>query len=304
MVKTVLFVNNHIKGLPEVQEICSKENLLCGGTLISEETPIVDGYSYAISPCEAGFDFTISLFNKFDNVIFLKNHDNFPLVIMQKELEIIYNRSYRIKFPRLHQNKINFFGSSETAGIGHEHESTTYPAVLSKLLGLEYNNYGLPGRGPGGLPLPGPARSNYDIEDLLNTYTIENSKLVIQLTDIYRIRYFFNDTLVQTPIHRAEKYVQNAILAGEENLFFNFKKLVERIVNRLREGNNQFLLTFGHNIDSDYSIKCLEFLIEFEEFRSMQGCAVDLATDNLHLGIISHTLWAKQLYRRWTELYV
>lgn len=287
----ILFVNNHIKGLTEVQEICSKENLLCGGTLISEETPIVEGYSYAIGPCEAGFDYTISLFDKFDRVIFLKNHDNFPLKIMQKELEIIYNKSYKSDLPILDQNKLNFFGCSHTYGIGHDHQSTTYPAILSNFLNLEYNNYGLPGK------------SNYDIEDLLNTFSIQNSKLVIQFTDMYRIRYFHNEQLTSTPVHRAEKYIQHAILLGEENLFFNFKKIVERIVNRLREGDNQFLLTFTHNIDADYSIKCLEFLFEFKEFRSMQGCPVDTGTDRRHFGNKTMELWAKQLYRHWEDLY-
>ena len=291
MVKTTLFVNNHIKGLLEVQEICSKENLLCGGTLISEETPIVDGYSYAISPCEAGFDYTISLFNKFDNVIFLKNHDNFPLAIMQKELEIIYNKSYKSNFPILDQDKLNFFGCSHTYGIGHDSSSTTYPAILSNLLDIEYNNYGLPGKG------------NYDIEDLLNSFTIQNAKVIVQFTDMYRIRYFYNDTLVQTPTHRAIPQIQNAILLSEENLFFNFTKIVERIVNRLREGNNQFLITFTHNIDSDYANKCLEFLFEFKEFRSMQGCPVDAGTDGIHFGIKTMELWAKQLYRAWVVLY-
>ena len=291
MVKTVLFVNNHIKGFPEVQEICSKENLLCGGTLISKETLIVDGYSYAISPCEAGFDYTISLFNKFDNVIFLKNHDNFAVAIMQKELEIIYNNSYGPKFPNLDLTKLNFFGCSHTYGIGHDSPSTTYPAILSNLLDIEYNNYGLPSKG------------NYDIEDAMNNFTIQNAKIIIQFTDMYRIRYFHHDTLVQTPVHRGISQIQNAILLSEENLFFNFTKIVERIVNRLREGNNQFLITFTHNIDSDYQNKCLEFLFKFKEFRSMQGCAVDVGTDTIHFGPRSMELWAKQLYRAWVALY-
>ena len=57
---------------------------------------------------------------------------------------------------------------------------TIYVDVLSKLLKSEYNNFGLPGKG------------NYIIEDLLNTYNIKNSKLVIQFTDMYRIRYMEN----------------------------------------------------------------------------------------------------------------
>jgi hypothetical protein len=191
----------------------------------------------------------------------------------------------------LDQNKLNFFGCSHTYGSGHDHPSTTYPAILSNMLGLGYNNYGLPGQG------------NYDIEDLLNTFSIKNSKLVIQFTDMYRIRYFYNNELFQTPVFRAEKYIRHAVLLNEENLLFNFKKLVERIVNRLREGNNQFLITFTHDINVDNRIKCLEFLFDFKEFRSMQGCAVDVGTDDIHFGPKSMELWAKQLYRRWAELY-
>lgn len=291
MVKTILFVNNHLTDLLEVQEICSKENSQCGGTLFSKETQIVDGYSYTISPCEAGFDYTISLFNKFDKVIFLKNHNNFTVAMMQKELEIIYNNSYEPKFPNLDLTKLNFFGCSHTYGIGHDSPSTTYPAILSNLLDIEYNNYGLPSKG------------NYDIEDLLNNFTIQNAKIIIQFTDMYRIRYFHNDSLFQTPVHRGISQIQNAILLGEENLFFNFTKIVERIVNRLREGNNQFLITFTHNIDSDYQNKCLEFLFKFKEFRSMQGCCVDAGTDAIHFGPRSMELWAKQLYRAWVALY-
>jgi hypothetical protein len=287
----ILFVNNHIKGLEEVQEICSKENLLCGGVLMSAETSIIEGFSYAISPCEAGFDYTLSLFDKFDQIRFLKNHNNFPVEIMQKELEIIYNKSYKSDLPMLEQNKLNFFGCSHTYGIGHTLASTTYPAVLSTLLNLEYNNYGLPGKG------------NYDIEDLLNSFTIQNAKVIIQFTDIYRIQYFHNDVLVHSPVHRADSRIHNAILLSEENLFFNFTKIVERIVNRLREGNNQFLITFTHDINQEDSIECLKFLFEFKEFRSMQGCIVDTGTDGLHFGPKSMELWANQLYRRWVELY-
>lgn len=210
---------------------------------------------------------------------------------MQTELEIIYKKSYRDICSKLDQNKIHFFGCSHTEGTGHESPSTTYPSVLSTLLNLEYVNHALGGKG------------NYDIEDLMNTFTIQNSKIVVQFTDMYRIRYFYDNILFQSALHRADPCVHNPIFLSEENLFFNFKKIVERIVNRLREGNNQFLITFSHNIESDYSIKSLEFLLEFKEFRSMQDCAIDVGTDNVHFGIITHKLWANRLYKRWVELY-
>ena len=250
----ILFVNNHIKGLQAVQEICSKENLLCGGTLISKETPILGGYSYAISPCEAGFDYTISLFDKFDEVIFLTDHDSDVVKLLQLELQkIVYQKekyivSYTSKI--LDQDKINYFGCSHTAGMGHNNQPTAYPDVLSKLLKCKYNNFGLPGQ------------SNYAIEDLLNTYTIKNSKCVIQFTDMYRLRYMENNAVIGTGKSYDFKWNISPFLK-EENLFFNFRQLVIRIVNRLREGENKFIITHTANIDNEYAIKCTEFLYGF-----------------------------------------
>ena len=261
--------------------------------LFSADTPILPNKDYAIGPCEAGFAYTLSLFDKFDEVIFLKNHDSKSVLIMQHELEIIYKNRYHADLPNLDQGKLNFFGCSHTAGVGHDSAETTYPSILSDMLGLKYNNYGLIGRG------------NYDIEDLLNTFTIKNSKLVIQFTEMHRIRYSYDNKLIQTAIHwkTVDTTILNPIILGDENLFFNFTKIVERVVNRLREGNNKFILTFTHDISDDYSVRCLEFLCSFKEFRSMQGCATDVGTDGVHFGPKTMKSWANQLCTKWTELY-
>lgn len=182
MVKTTLFVNNHLDGYKkEVERICQEQKLPFGGTLCSITDEIKSELSYAISPVEAGFNYVQSLFDKFYEVIFLKEHDNHCVKLMQSELEKIkYEKKKDINehlSKILDQNKINFFGCSHTAGIGHSNQSTMYVDVLSKLLKSEYNNFGLPGKG------------NHAIEDLLNTYNILNSKLVIQFTDIYDTLY-------------------------------------------------------------------------------------------------------------------
>ena len=87
---TILFVNNHISDLTDVKQICDENNLKFGGTLLSKETPMLNGYSYAISPIEFGYAHTLALLSDFDDVVFLTNHDNYAVKLMQLEFETIY----------------------------------------------------------------------------------------------------------------------------------------------------------------------------------------------------------------------
>lgn len=292
----VLFVFNHLSGLKEYHKICKEKNLIPGGALFTPLDTINLGMSYAVSPVEVGFDYTASLFDKFDEVIFLKEHDNDVVKLMQLELEKIrYRKKKDINehlSEILNQNRINFFGYSHTAGIGHSNQSTMYVDVLSKLLKSEYNNFGLPGKG------------NHAIEDLLNTFNIKNSKLVIQFTDMYRIRYIENNKLIDSMKSYDIKWnTSNNPILNEENLFYNFKQLVIRVTNRLREGNNKFVITHTTNIATGYSVLCTEFLYGFKEFTSNIGTCIDKAEDNAHYGPKSHKLWAERLHDKWIELY-
>ena len=76
MVKTILFVINHLQDLKAIQNICQDRKVIFSGTLFSIETEIVPGLSYSISPVETSFDYVASLMDKFDEVIFLKNQGN------------------------------------------------------------------------------------------------------------------------------------------------------------------------------------------------------------------------------------
>ena len=83
----------------------------------------------------------------------------------------------------------------------------------------------------------------------------------------------------------------------------NFKQLVIRVTNRLREGNNKFIITHTANIANEYSVLCTEFLYGFKEFTSNIGTSIDKAEDNAHYGPKSHKLWAEKLHDKWIELY-
>jgi hypothetical protein len=257
--------------------------------ILSPTKEIEPGKNYKVSPIEVGFDYVNSVLDKFDEIEFIKDHDNYCVKLQQEELEIIYRNNITPCTKNLLDiNTMNFFGCSHTAGIGHSNK-TSFPDVLTSKLNIPPRNFGLPGKG------------NYDIEDLLTTYTINNAKLIIQFTDIYRVRYLNNGKLIQNGIYNIEH--NHSVLFNEENLFFNFKKIVDRIVARLREGNNQFLLTYTNNIDNDWAIQANSFLHRYTEYCSAIGTQIDVAEDGAHYGIQSHSLWAERLYDKWIELY-
>lgn len=275
-----LFVVNHLKDNVKgtVQSILTSDQILLPGT------------DYKVSPIELGFDYVISLFDKFETVEFDTDHTNYSVLLHQSELQTIYaNKIKESTNQILDTNLLNFFGCSHTRGIGHVSKLTTYPNVLSELMLIDYNNFGLPGKG------------NYDIEDLLTLYSIKNSKLIIQFTDMYRVRYLHNGHLLQNGIYRINH--NHPVLFSEENLFFNFKKIVNRIVTRLRDGNNQFLITYTNNIDNEWAVYANLFFHEYREYSSAVGTQIDVANDGAHYGINTHKLWADRLYKKWIELY-
>jgi hypothetical protein len=112
-----------------------------------------------------------------------------------------------------------------------------------------------------------------------------------------------NKLIENTKSYDIKWNTSNNPILNEENLFYNFKQLVTRITNRLREGNNKFVTTHTANIENEYSIQCTEFLYGFKEFASNIGTGVDKAEDNAHYGPKSHKLWAERLYDKWIELY-
>jgi hypothetical protein len=292
MVKTTLFVNNHLGGHKEVERICQEQKIPFGGTLFSFVDEIKPGLSYAASPVEIGFDNMLSLIDKFDDIVILKDHENYVVKLHQTELEFLQSdKNVYNTFKILDQDKLNFFGCSHTEGVGHTSIETTYPYVLSNIMGMEYNNFGM------------KAKSNYNTEDLLSTFSIKNSKLIIQFTDIYRIRYLENDMIQHTSIYDTKNKLSNSLIFNEENLLFNFKNIVNRIVGRLRDGNNEFVITYTCNIENADAVKCHEFLYGFKEFSSTIGTQFDVAADGSHYGIQSHKLWAERLYKKWIELY-
>ena len=59
---------------------------------------------------EIGFSYTQSLINRFDHVVFLKDHENYGVRLQQAELEFLQSdNKFNHNFKILDQNTINFF---------------------------------------------------------------------------------------------------------------------------------------------------------------------------------------------------
>lgn len=286
-----LFIGDHLSKLDNYHKICADKNLKPGGTMFQIDQMQPD-LSYMVSPIEIGYDNTLLLIPKFDEIIFLTDHKNYTVRLLQHEIETSIKNRTNISdntFVDINKDKLNFFGCSHTYGIGHLSENTTYPYLLSDLLSVEYNNFSRPGN------------SNYGIEDLLTTFSLKDSNLIIQFTDIYRIRYMNKSRIEDCSIHTSD--VSNYIIHCEENLFFDFKNIVNRLVARLRDGDNKFILTHACHFDNMYELKVTEFLHGFKEFDSSIGCIVDTGSDGLHYGTESHRRWATKLHKKWIDLY-
>jgi hypothetical protein len=229
------------------------------------------------------------IINKFDQIeIFDQKNSNDRLAYLQRmtlknQIDIV-----DIEYPTIDE-KVLFVGCSHTAGVGHHDNSTVYTKLFSDYINKKPLILGNPGKG------------NYLFEQLLNSYNLRNSQVIIQFTDIFRLRYV-NDigSVVEKQILNFSR--PEIEFFTEEKLTQDFLEIVNRIVMRLRDGNTNFLffqLTHQHPAD------CLIHyeLSKYKEFCWMPEVNQDTASDGIHFGIKSHKHIADKLIARWNKLY-
>lgn len=288
----ILFISDHSnEARIEAEELSKSRGLLFGGAITSTSQVLDTSICYCASPSELGIDYVSSLLTRFQEIEFLENHRDPYVRTYQKELKAELNGLKPNVIPL--DSKLNFFGDSHTFGQGHNDLEKIFPSVLSKMLGMEHNNYGLAGK------------SNYCIEHKMNNFLINSSNVIVQFTDIYRIHYLEPNL---KPAGKAFYNVKNVLASSsamyeDEPLFYNFQKLVTRVANRLRETNSKFLLTYSCHMKDEMDTRCNRYLTHFKEFVPQIGTHVDLADDKEHFGLESHKLWANRLYEKWSTLY-
>tara|TARA_B100000809_G_C15070876_1_gene505953 strand:+ start:269 stop:904 length:636 start_codon:yes stop_codon:yes gene_type:complete len=199
---------------------------------------------------------------------------------------------------QIKDNEILFIGCSHTAGAGHGEindmeewtasRDTVYTHIFCKALGLNPKIDSHVGKG------------NYFTEEKINTYNLRNKKVIIQFTDVFRLRLngkdinkFSNDFTIEI----SEVYT-NELLTS---LFY---EQVKRIVNLLTVNNCQFLFFQLIPPRWQYILEVYEHLLQYKEFVYVsEEIRVDKGTDDVHYGPKTHDNVANLLLIKWRKLY-
>ena len=186
---------------------------------------------------------------------------------------------------QIDDNQLLMVGCSNTGGIGHPTIETRYTTKVSKLLGL----YPLVDAHPG--------RGNYVTEEKINCYNLKNKKVIIQLTDPFRICLNGKNTMGPQYTKEQSKIFTDEVITSA------FIQQVKRIVNLLRANSCNFVLFFISGYQTFTSeIDCI--LTQYKEFLYIKDYHLDFAEDNMHSGPISHTYWSNELYSHYKNLYM
>jgi len=195
-------------------------------------------------------------------------------------------------------NEILFLGCSHTDGEGHTNKTTVYTHLLGKEINL--------------IPLVDAHRGkgNYLTEEKLNTYNLQNKKVIIQFTDVYRLRL----NGVNYDAHGNNSRFTKAQLEvyTDEVLYGLFFEQVKRMVNLLKANNSKFLFfTLGHPNTNYYDDLDSIVDIFFDNMKNYDTfCPIaltkydyDKAEDNFHHGPKSHRFFSKMLLTQWRKMY-
>ena len=192
------------------------------------------------------------------------------------------NRTQDKKF---NSDQILYIGCSHTHGVGHSSQETMYTHILSKMLNKVPVVDAHPGRG------------NWLAEEKLQTYNLKNATVIIQFTDIFRLRLNGYDIL-------GHQYSKNqSAVFSDEVLASIFLEQVKRIVNLLRSNNAKFcFFHLSHNYPQGRETNSI--LATYKEFVYIPDFNLDTADQGHHMGVLSHTHWAEEIYKRFTALYM
>ena len=185
-------------------------------------------------------------------------------------------------------NEILFLGCSHTDGEGHANKKTVYTHLLAKELNL--------------IPLVDAhrGRGNYVTEEKLNTYNLQNKKVIIQYTDVYRLRLNGKDYDPHSNNFRFTK--SQSEVYTDEVLYSLFFEQVKRMVNLLKANNSKFLFfTLGHPHTKIFfdNMKCYDTFCPI----ALTKYDYDKADDNIHHGPRSHEFFYKMLLAQWRKMY-
>ena len=278
--KILCIGNNSIDTDVQCRHIATEYNIAYKG-MASQQ---LENGCYHTAFEDVTYDAILDLSNQADKVILLEQPDQLINFKIFKNLS-----TTDVKFTPV-DDSVLIVGCSHTAGTGHKTADTVYTSYLASKLNRKIVVDAVPGQG------------NFTIEDSLSKYSLKDAAVIVQFTDIFRIRYY-DETTDRVITKPGGKFSLNEVeMFTEERLAYEFKQIVKRTVSRLRDANAKFLF-FQLSTQYAQTDKLNLFMSQFKEYCWTPDIDIDRADDGIHYGSSSNLKLATRLANQWNHLY-
>ena len=250
--------------------------------------------------------------SKFDQVYWAESavdefsnyQEYFDIVYLLKKYPNVVNINgvdpYNIRQPLSLNNTTDsavFIGCSHTHGQGLDHIADCYANLVSKHFDVACVNAGSPGKG-----------NLRSFETFNQTMFNKDQIVVLQLTDLARLKYFETETaeaaVQERPLHELKNrsYID---VYNDKQLIYNLLCNIDAVVHRARSNQLRFAF-FYLGQGQDMFTKTVEYyLMDYPEYiPEMLAKNVDRGNDGAHFGAQSHCNWAQAVIDKIEKLYI
>jgi len=205
---------------------------------------------------------------------------------------------WKLQLPILTDNDMVFLGCSFTAGVGLPDTNTHYASMVARHFCKNKINLA---QGGG---------SNYRSFDIFSQLDFHPGQFVVlQLTELARLRYCSDDKLLQEIPLASSKSTTSAMLELYNDNFLFYEQLVQlRLIIKLAREKNLRLIFWLVNYKNEqlYSRERQMYFYEFKEFipaYTIENYIVDSAEDNVHPGIESNKILYEAIVQHIERIY-
>lgn len=231
---------------------------------------------------------TLYMLKQFPNVVNINTAD--PYLIRQS-LALDNNKDSAV-----------FIGCSHTYGIGLDRPEDNYINLVSQHFDVDPINAGEPGKG-----------NHRSFEVFNQTEFCENQIVVIQLTDLGRLKYFagdlYLDEVQERPLFNVKDKRSYLTVYNDKQLLHTLLSNLDAVVHYTRAMKLRFVFFYlgdaSYHGNADGLTSNLEYYLQDypEYIPNMLANTVDRGNDGAHFGAQSHSLWAQAIINKIETLY-
>ncbi len=273
--------------------------MLPNSTLLNSCNQVLDQSCYHVSLGDTSAKDIITVSNKFDSIEFVNigfDHES----DLWNETKLLLNylshqtviKNFTKSQPEtfvesdllpkvVHDRHLWVFGCSHSHGFGLTSLDQRYGSIVAKNLNLPVSFVTKPG-----------SSLQWSLRHLVNSNINPNHVVIWQLTTPQRVTLYngeISETLLSSSRNR---YLSDTF--NEQQIFFHHCSLVNYGVNYLRALGVKFVMTSILN-KSNLFYQYLDQYTKYPEYCHTPDAALDLGTDHLHVGPLSHQALAQRI---------